>query len=127
VTRAGRRLGEVALVAIGLVFAGYGALCLVAPGWAGLDLPTARAAADVRATYGGLGIGVGAFLLYAARRPALLGAALLAAFLACAGIAAGRLAGVAFDGARDPITLAELAVELSGVALAGAALRARRG
>jgi len=127
---AAMRLGRAVLLAIGLAFVGYGAACLVAPAattaWSGIALRTPSAMTDLRATYGGLGIGVGGFFLYAAFRPALLAAGLIAAFAACAGLAGGRLLGVLLDGGAEGMTLFALAVESTGSVLAAAALRRLR-
>jgi len=118
------------LLVIGLAFAGYGVACLVAPAattaWSGIALRTPSATTDLRATYGGLGIGVGGFFLYAAFRPALLAAGLLAACAACAGLAGGRLLGVLLDDRPEGMTLLALAVEATGSVLAAAALRRLR-
>jgi hypothetical protein len=82
----------------------------------GLDPTTADARAELRATYGGFELGVGAFLAWCtlgdARR---LSAGLLAAACAIGGFGVGRAVGIVVDGPELPIFWALLAVEAAGV------------
>jgi hypothetical protein len=118
------------LLLVGLWFVLDGLVWLLAPaaaaGLAGIELHTARATTEIRATYGGVGVGFGGFLLYAAWRPALSIAGLVGALGLCAGIAGSRLVGVLVDGNADGFTVGSLAIELCGVGLVATVLRRRR-
>ncbi len=115
----------------GLAFLGFGLAFLLFPAGMteGLDitLPTARADIEIRAFYGGLELGFGAFLLLAARRndwhvPALVGAAML-----LGGAGATRVVGqlVAGELVQPHAWLA--ALELSGAALSAFVARPSSG
>jgi hypothetical protein len=120
------RLPVLALALGAVGFAAFGIALLAAPGLLALvDLApaTATGRSDLRAVFGGLEAGFGAFLALAARRPAWHGPALAAECLALGGVVAGRLASLALDGAPRPITFALAALEALGALLAGAALR----
>jgi Domain of unknown function (DUF4345) len=90
---------------------------------AGIELTTATARNDVRAVYGGLEIGIAAFLVYCARRPPLVRAGLAASALAFGAMAAARLLSLAVDGVPSALGFALWAGEVAGVALSAAALR----
>ncbi len=122
------RLPALALALGAAGFSAFGLTLGVAPGLlAAVDLapgtPTGRS--DLRAIFGGMELGVGAFLAVAAGRPAWHGPALLAQALALSGALAGRLVSLALDGVPRPITFGFAALEAAGVLLAGLALRAR--
>lgn len=120
------RLPVLSLALSALVFVAFGAVLFVAPGsLAVVDIvpATASARSDVRAVFGGIELGVGAFLGLCARRPAWHRPGLFAQALSLGGAVAGRVASLAVDGTPRPITLAFLALELAGAALAVIALR----
>lgn len=111
-------------------FAGFGLAFWMRPGgMAGLvqiGLPTATARTDFAATYGGLELGIAAFLAWCALRRGLLAAGLVASGLLLAGMAAVRLVGILTAGGVLPLLYLLLAAELSGTALSfWAASRAR--
>jgi apolipoprotein N-acyltransferase len=119
------RLPVLALVLGAAGFAAFGLALLAAPGLLALvDLApkSATGRSDLRAVFGGLEAGFGAFLALAARRPAWHGPALVAQCLALGGVVVGRLASLALDGAPRPVTFALAGVEAVGALLAGAAL-----
>jgi hypothetical protein len=123
------RPSTLVLAAGALAFAAFGAALLVAPSLLGtVDLapPNATAASDLRAVYGGIELGVGAFLGLCAARPAWRTPGLTAMALALGGAAVGRLLGLTLDGAPRPIALVLGALELAGAVAALLALRALR-
>jgi hypothetical protein len=101
-------------------FANAGATVTVALGLMGLFTPTRAAAfvnvepiglvgkSEIRATYGGLFVGLGLVCLVTQ-----LGGAFLAAGFAWVGAAAGRLFSVAVDGSRSPMNLGGIVFELA--------------
>jgi hypothetical protein len=92
-----------------------------------IALPSATARVDFAATYGGFELGVGAFLLYCARRPGWLEPGLLAATLALSGFAMIRLLGIAASGGQVRSAIyGALALETLGVLVNGWALLNRR-
>jgi hypothetical protein len=113
---------------------GFGAAFLVWPvelvGLAGIELPSATARADVRAVYGGLQLGLAAFVAYCAARPERTVVGLVATTSCIVGLLTGRLVGALVDGECSRITLAYLSIEAVSAAVAAAALwweaRARR-
>jgi hypothetical protein len=123
------RLPALSLSLAAVAFAGAGLAFLAAPGLLVLvDLApaTATARSDVRAVFGGLELGVGAWLALCARRPAWHGPALVAQALAFGGLAAARLLSLAVDGLPRAVTFALWGPELGGLALALLALRQLR-
>lgn len=92
-----------------------------------IGLPTSTARIDFRATYGGFQIGVGAFLVACARRPAWVEAGLRAAACALAGFAGVRVLSLALEGGRAGAPIyAGLGLEVLGLALNLWALRGLR-
>lgn len=63
-----------------------------------LNVNTVSALNELRATYGGMQVGIGLFLLAGARRAALARPALLAQALMVGGLAAGRLVSIGLQG-----------------------------
>lgn len=110
-----------AVVALsGAVFAGTGLLFLLEPAtveWVDLPVSTATARNDVRAVFGGLEMGLGAFLLLAAFWPGWLRAGLAAQLAAFGGLVAGRVVSLALDGWPGLLSAGLLAAELVGVGL----------
>lgn len=88
-----------------------------------ISLPTAMARTDLRATYGGLDLGVGIFLWVCARRDEWIRPGLVALSLAAAGFGGGRLAGIVAEGSAAPLMLTLLAIEAVIVVVAFATLR----
>lgn len=123
-------MGSLVLGILGFGFLCFGVGFAVVPegmgAFVGLEMPTPAARADVRAIYGGLEVGVGAFLLACARRREWLLPGLVAAGYAFGFVAACRLGGVMRDGATDALTLGAFAVEVGAAALAAYAYRSER-
>jgi len=89
----------------------------------GIKLTTPAAFIDVRATYGGLELGLAAFLLVAQARPDWHRAALLLGALCIAGFGAGRLGGIILAGEGTPLMWFFLAIEVVISAVLGWAYR----
>ncbi len=102
-------LARILLWGIGLMSVVFGMAYLVSPvsmlELTGGSAPTPAAATDVRATYGGLQLGLGAFFLWSVLASERLPSALLA--LSLVGVAMGgcRLLGVLIDGGAGPTLL----------------------
>ena len=117
---------RVVLVLTGLIYLVFGVFFLVDPEQAAtivcfwLGGPTAFT--EVRAFYGGLEIGLAAFLVVCAVVRRFGPAGLLATLLLCGGTAAGRLVGMVVDESRSTVVVVSLAVELIVMALAAIAL-----
>ena len=118
------------LVAVGLIFAAYGAACAIDPALparlAGLAITNGDGYAELAAMYGGLQSGVGLFLVIAAFRPALTHAALLLLVVGIGLLAVLRGAGALR--AEDPVTAytwGALAFETLVTAIAAALLNRR--
>lgn len=77
----------------------------------GIALTTPEAVIDIRATYGGLELGLAAFLLVAQARPAWHRAALLLSALCIGGFGSGRLAGILLAGEGTTLMWFFLAIE----------------
>ena len=119
-------MGRIVLLLLGLVWIAFGVLGLIAPvmilGAVGLDIGTADALAEARATYGGAQIGLGLFFVYCARADGLQRTGLIALALVAAGFGLARSFGIVVDGARGGMTWFALATEVTAVALAWIAL-----
>lgn len=96
-----------ALVLLALTFVGFGLAFAIAPvamaTLVELEVPTATARTDVRAVYGGLELGLGAFLLWCARRRESVRTGLIAALLAFAALAGVRVVGIAVEGGATAV------------------------
>jgi hypothetical protein len=111
------------LVIEGLIFAAVGACTLLAPhkvaGMMDLALTTPSATVEFMTTYGGLLLGLGAFLVWSAVRKAYLPAGLLMLVFAVGAAAGARIVGMATQGAVRPMVTQLLAFEI-GTAVLGA-------
>lgn len=112
-------IARAVLLVTAIVFAGFGLWLLIYPeavSTLGVELLNPSARIEIRSFYGGLEIGLGAFLLYCARSPSLelLKAGLLAAGLALGGVSIGRLFGFLVDGQPMPLVLIFTALEVGG-------------
>jgi Domain of unknown function (DUF4345) len=108
------------LLALG--FAGFGAAYALLPSdmaaLTGIVLPDFSATIDFAATYGGLQLGLAAFLAICSAREELVRPGLMAGGWTLAGIAAVRLAGIALDGGNViPMLYFGLTLELAGAVL----------
>lgn len=121
-------LARAVLVLAVLAFAGFGIMLLIWPerlAGVGLQVDTALARIEVRGFYGGLELGIAAFLAWCATSPHRFRPGLTLAALALGGTAAGRLVGIALEGGTTTGAMWSLvALELTGVALSVVALRA---
>ena len=81
------------------------------------------AVTDMRATYGGVPLGIGLFIGYCARRPETVRLGLLASLAVVASLGAARLVGIIVDGSPNGFMLVFLATEMASVWLFVIALR----
>ena len=120
------RVGQYYLAIGGIIAIAGGAAYLFFPvpvaALTGLELSSASAVIDVRATYGGQLIGLGVFALAVSRRPELVVFGLLFVIAGLGGTGLGRLAGAIIEGALPavmvPLLLFELGLPALGLALA---------
>jgi hypothetical protein len=81
---------------------------------------------DLRATYGGMSIGLGILLGLLALNPAWVRAGLLGVLVIMLGMASARLYGIAVDGTPNRIMLVYLAAEVAMVCVAFWALKSSK-
>lgn len=114
-------VGLTALIYLGL---GLGLLAMPAEliAGVGIDAATPEARAEIRAMYGGLELGIGAWLLISLRHAERLGPALLFVALSLGGLGAGRLSGLLIEGTGWAAHAPFLASELIGASVASALL-----
>ncbi len=124
------RLAALALLLGGGAICFIGARSLVAPQAMvqpfSIVLRGPAALSEIRASFGGMHLGVGGFLLAAAFLARLRRPALLLLILYMTGLATGRLASLALDGAPSPLIWRLLVAELLLAALSTGALAAQR-
>jgi len=103
----------------------YGIYCFARPdfleAFAGIAAVSTTGTIELRAMYGGLQTGFGAFALLGALRPSFAPAALLATAFLCAGLGLFRLVGAFAAGEVSSYTAQGLAFEL-GTTIVAAAL-----
>jgi len=113
-----------------LIFVVVGAGFLLIPRQFGgvleLSLPTAMARTDVRATYGGLELGFGIFLILCVVRREWIGPGLWALALTVGGFAIGRVVGFIAEGTINNFMLFFLVLELAVALVALFLLRRMR-
>jgi hypothetical protein len=63
---------------------------------------------DIRATYGGMALGIGLAFAFCARRPATVRIGLIASLCVASGIVCGRLIGILVDGSPNAAMIALL-------------------
>jgi hypothetical protein len=125
----GAGLARLSLGLSALVLLGFGVAVLLDPAVlrsAGVVAPEAAGAVELRAFYGGLELGLAAFLLLALRRPEWYVPALAMQVLALGGVATARLIGIVLTPTSEALVFASLLVEAAGAALGIAALRRLR-
>ncbi len=114
------------LLAIAAGFVANGVAFLFAPGkLAGLvDLTAGSKAAlvELRAFYGGIELGLGAFFAIAALKKEWQVPSLAAALLALAGVAGARIYGISVEGSAGALIYLLLAIEVAGAVLAAVGL-----
>ena len=122
-------MGRTVLWIMGLGFLAFGVAYLVDPhgmmSMVGVELDSASGAADVRAIYGGLEIGVGLFLLACARQDSWIPPGLLASAYAFSLVGGARLVGIVRDQATDGMTFAALAIEVVCAGISAFAYRSQ--
>jgi len=90
----------------------------------GLTADTGLGRTEVRAFYGGLEIGIAAFLLWCALRRERTRIGLVAAMLTIGGTGLGRLSGIALEGFQTSTLMwVFVGIELGAASLTGYALR----
>ena len=122
-TAASRARLERAYLALGaLVLAVYAISFLISPallgGLVGLALQDANAFVEIRAFYGGLELGLAAFLAWASFRPVHARSALVLFAFAFGAAGAARVWGIAEFGFTGPSQPLVAAIELAGAAAA---------
>jgi hypothetical protein len=93
------RLGALVMAIVGIGF------LAVPVDWAAIvdiQLPTATARTDLRATYGGFDLAIGVYLWLCSRREDWIRPGLVALGLAAAGFGGGRVLGMLLEGAASP-------------------------
>jgi uncharacterized membrane protein len=116
------KLARSLVFASALIFVVVGAGFLLIPKRYGdvleISLPTPMARTDVRATYGGLELGFGIFLILCVVRREWMRPGLWALALTVGGFAAGRLVGFVAEGTINNFMLFFLVLELAVALLA---------
>ena len=122
-------MSRLALITAASGFTGFGIACLVRPkrmlNRVDVRPKSARGTTELRAMYGGLELGLGAFFATAAAKDHLSRPALLAQALGLGGLAISRFAGILRDHPRGPLMKALLVGESSAAVLAAVALATR--
>jgi len=120
------KLARVLVVVMATTFIAFGVAYTVWPAAmvrdVGVRLTTTAARIDVGAVYGGLQLGIGAFLYYCALRPQRLRTGLVATLAMLAGLAGTRAIGMLATGTTSTTMWSLLAVEALGVPLSIAGL-----
>ena len=124
------KLAKILLLGSAIIFVLVGTAFLFAPRQyaAVLEISavTPLARTDLRATYGGLELGVGIFLLLCLVRRSWIGPGLSALALATGGFATGRLIGFALERTLNPLMLGFLFIEIVVTVLSILCLRRLR-
>ncbi|MBV8049897.1 MAG: DUF4345 domain-containing protein [Acidobacteriaceae bacterium] len=124
------KISQLALITAASGFAGFGFASLIRPTIlerVDVHARSAQATTELRAMYGGMELGLGAFFLTAMFRPEWEQAALAAQAMGLGGLAASRLAGVLHDRPKGPLMKALVLAEGSAALLAAVALAKRGG
>jgi len=105
----------------------FGVWYLLAPGFlldaAGFEPVAPAGRTDVRATYGGFQLGLGAFLLWAAAEESRVRTALVLVVLSIGAVGLSRSVGLVLDGSPNPFHVAGLTTEISLTLLTVYAIR----
>ncbi|MCH2186489.1 DUF4345 family protein [Myxococcota bacterium] len=119
-------LGSAWLGINGVVFLGYGVVCLFTPSmpadYAGIALSTSSGETEIRAMYGGLQAALGAFLIFCALSSGRQAEGLRTMTVLIGGLALGRALGLLLDG-LTAYNVYALAYEASAALVALWALR----
>jgi hypothetical protein len=123
-------LSQIALITAASGFAGFGLACLIRPKSmlerVDVRAKSARGTTELRAMYGGLELGLGAFFALAAAKNDWSRPALLAQTLGLGSLAASRLAGIVRDHPRGRLMKALFVAESSAAVLGAVALATKR-
>jgi hypothetical protein len=123
-------LSRIALITAASGFAGFGIACLVRPksmlNRVDIQAKSARGTTELRAMYGGLELGLGAFFAIAAAKSEWSRPALLAQTLGLGGLAVSRLAGILSDHPRGQLMKLLFVAESSAAVVGGVALVTKR-
>ncbi len=110
-------LAQLFLMLAALLFAGFGLASLFQPeriaGMVGIRPSTTAGRSEIRAVYGGLELGLGAFLVYCALDAQRLELGLLLVVLTYGAAAAGRMIGIALDRPVETVTRRILVAEVA--------------
>jgi len=121
------KFSRVVLVLYGLMFLYFGVLLYVRPAELAntvpLQMTDPMAVAEIRAFYGGLEIGLGAFLIAAGLLRSFMRPGLWLLLGISAGLTLGRITGITVDHATGSFIFIALAVESAGLVLSGIGLR----
>lgn len=127
----GTSFARIVLLLNAAAWLGFGLMLLIAPtrlDGVGLVVDNPLGRIEVRGFYGGLELGIAAFLCWSAARRDRLSAGLLLAALAVGATATGRLIGIALEGGQTTASMwTFVAIEATGCVLSLAARRALRG
>ncbi len=110
-------LAQLFLMLAALLFAGFGLASLFQPeriaGMVGIRPSTTAGRSEIRAVYGGLELGLGAFLVYCALDAQRLELGLLLVVLTYGAAAVGRMIGIALDRPVEAVTRRILVAEVA--------------
>ncbi len=110
-------LAQLFLMLAALLFAGFGLASLFQPeriaGMVGIQPSTTAGRSEIRAVYGGLELGLGAFLVYCALDAQRLELGLLLVVLTYGAAAVGRMIGIALDRPVEAVTRRILVAEVA--------------
>jgi len=110
------------LLGLSAAYVVFGVAFLLAPakmaGLVDLTTTTKTGLIELRAFYGGVELGLGAFLALAATRREWYAPALVAALMSFLGIAGARIYGISVDGIPGALVFLLLALEVAGVVAA---------
>ena len=111
-----------------LLFVAFGVAFAIAPEdladlITGSTPATSSGVIDMRATYGGVALGIGLFVGYCARRAETVRLGLVAALLVLVGLAGTRLLGIVADGSPNGFMIGLLAAEIAFVSLLWVSIR----
>lgn len=115
-------LSKTTILLTGLVFLAFGLACLVAPA-AVLQAATGAAVVhpvaliDLRATYGGMSLGVGVILFLLTTNPALIRLGLLAVLALMLGMAGSRAIGMLVESSSNSVMLLYLILEIAAASI----------
>lgn len=109
------QFGKTLVLVNGILFISFGLGFMLAPVFfsslfTGAQLSTSSAIIDVRATYGGLSLGLGIWLIICAKQHIRLG--LVGSFTVLASLIIGRITGIVLDGGANMFMYLFLAAEV---------------